>query len=142
VQVKTTGGQSLLVSAESETPSAKGEREWFILVALDEHDPDRRPTFYVVPRNIIAAFIYLGTRHRRPDVDPGPGARRHIKPRDFPSFCEAWHLLNEDPDEVPWMIEPGGGFWQWAEAVKLPSTYRAPVLPSPGMFAARGSSGT
>jgi hypothetical protein len=58
LQVKTTGGVSLPLSAESEKPSAKGEREWFVLVALDEHDASQRPTFYIV-LHITATFVYL-----------------------------------------------------------------------------------
>ncbi len=127
---------SLPLSAESEKPSAKGEREWFVLVALDEHDPSQRPTFYVVPRNIIATFVYVGTRHRRPDVEPGPRAMRPIKPTDFARFREAWDSLDQDPDAVPWLLEPNGGFWRWVEAVDLPPAYRTPELPSAETFAA------
>src|SRR4051794_2804505 len=60
IQSKTSasGNQNVRLSERDEAP-ALGD-EWFVCVALG--DPDALPTYYVVPRDVIAERIYSDHR--------------------------------------------------------------------------------
>lgn len=137
VQCKTTSSLAVPVGQEIENPPTDAaEREWVILVSLAE-GPDARPRFHIVPRRIIATFVYVGTRHNTPIDAPVVGARRSLKPRDFEHFAERWELLERDPVEVPWLLDRSGAFWRWVDERPLPNGLDFPVKPAPELFSLR-----
>ena len=59
VQCKGTEGlQSFLLNRECESPSPPGRNEWSVLIAM--RGTEARPDFFIVPRNVAAAYIYVG----------------------------------------------------------------------------------
>lgn len=126
VQVKTTASISIYdVGVLIEEPCEKAvDDEWVIFVSL--RAPDERPAFHIVPRRILATFVWCGTRHVHPNVPVGNDAPRSVKPRDFPRFKEAWDFLLTPPADVPWLLDEGG-FWQWVEDVPLRERLASPV---------------
>jgi hypothetical protein len=78
--------------------------EWFALVKLSEEE-DGRPTFYLVPRNLIATYCYVS--YRLWFDAPGRGGRPHressirsVRPEDFARYQDAWDLLGKPTDAV------------------------------------------
>lgn len=131
VQSKAANGSSFSIGASSDVPSPAGAREWFVLVSLAE--PDTRPDFYVVPRNVIAAFSWSGHQNWLTTFAKNGSAHRdssirNIKKRDLEPYRERWDDLLRPPDEVPyWFI---GGFWEWEAKVGLPPGHPGVVRPS------------
>lgn len=136
VQCKTTTAVAMDVGEAIESASGAGDGEWVIFVVIDEFVPERSPAFYVVPRRIVATFVYLGTRHLRPKEEPGPQARRSVKPRDFAHYREGWSRLTQDPARVPWLFDLDGGFWQWWDNGQLPIDLAVPERPSHALLEA------
>jgi hypothetical protein len=56
----TTGNQTFRLSQGCESPSPPGRNEWFILIAL--RGATARPDFFIVPRNVMAAYLHVGHR--------------------------------------------------------------------------------
>jgi hypothetical protein len=54
------GGGDFQVGVKGEIPSKPGQAEWFIFVGLGSSDT--RPEFFIVPRNVIAAFAWCSHR--------------------------------------------------------------------------------
>jgi hypothetical protein len=96
--------------------------QWFVLVALGgELD---RPRFYVIPRDHVAAMVYLG--HRNWLVTPGRGGKPHndnpqriLSEADVADCLERWDLLDSDTSDVPFLADRQW-FLQLAEKHGLP----------------------
>ena len=137
VQCKATTSVSVPVGEEIESPpGGASEREWVILVSLGA-GPGERPRFHIVPRRIIATFVYVGTRHGTPIDAPLVGGRRSVKPRDFEHFAERWDFLEQDPAEVPWLLDLSGAFWRWVKERQLPAGLDSPTEPTPELLSQR-----
>jgi hypothetical protein len=63
-----------LMGAKDETAET-GTSEWFICVRLPP-DLAQRPHFYVLPRMVVSALLYLDHRHFL--ATPGKGGRPHV----------------------------------------------------------------
>jgi hypothetical protein len=98
VQTKTRTGGNFQLGARDEVPTAR-DNEWYALVELADFPTSRqRPTFYFVPRNVVAALLYTG--HNRWLARPGlrgqqrnDSKRRSIHPSDVQWYREKWELL-------------------------------------------------
>jgi hypothetical protein len=59
IQTKTASfGMNFQVNARCETPTT-ADNEWYVLVKL--HEEGTRPSFYILPRNVVAGADLRGT---------------------------------------------------------------------------------
>src|SRR5262249_13872010 len=86
---------SWVLGLKDETPSARAD-SWYVLVAL--RGETVRPDFYVIPRNHVAAQLYVG--HRNWLRSPGRGGKprqdnpmRNIYPSEIQAYKEDWDAL-------------------------------------------------
>jgi hypothetical protein len=104
IQVKTSaGGPTFRLGAKNEQPTV-ATNEWYALVCLSEQD--ERPTFYLVPRNTIAAYLYVD--HRVWLATPGMGGKQHkdssmraVRSEEIEPYREGWDRLSESTTDVP-----------------------------------------
>ena len=131
VQCKAlTGGQNFFLTQGCESPSRAGRNEWFILVALN--GPNTRPDFFVVPRNVAAAYVYVG--HHAWLTVPGKRGQPHrdntactVERPAVKHYQEQWDLLEQPVDAVPYWL-PDWVF-EWAAKVGLPGGHPGLVRP-------------
>jgi hypothetical protein len=103
IQTKTASpGNHFRLHKKNEAP-AKRDGQWFVLVALGREQD--HPRYYVVPRNHIAAMVYL--EHQEWLSKPGPGGRAHrendqrvLKHEDVVGYLERWDLLRQPTANV------------------------------------------
>lgn len=114
LQVKCTSShtQKFAVSAKDETPTDQWN-EWFCFVHLEGEQ--ERPRFFLVPRNQVAALIYVDHRHWL--SEPGRGGkarndndRRDVRIADIGPYEEAWQELLVPTSQV------AGHTPEWFEA--------------------------
>jgi hypothetical protein len=106
VQTKTKSGGNFTLTAGDELPT-DSDNEWYALVELPEKSlQSQRPTFYLVPRNVVAALIF--TQHNEWLATPGRRGQRHrdnarrvIRPSDVQGYREKWELLHRQTSKVP-----------------------------------------
>jgi hypothetical protein len=113
IQSKTSSGGDFLLSAGCEKPT-KQTNAWYALVGLRR--PDERPEFWLVPRNHVAALVYVG--HRRWLSEPGRGGRtrkdtpmRGIARSQVTAYYEAWDTLRLPTTKVKYALP--GWFPEW-----------------------------
>lgn len=112
LQVKTsTVGNPFRLGRKNETP-ARQWNEWYVFVALAEIG--KRPRFFIVPTNVVAALLYVGHRvwlagTKRDGTARKDSAIRAISVYQIDGYEEAWNLLLGPADAVPeWVLERGG----------------------------------
>lgn len=131
VQCKTSSGsQDFVLSAACESPSPPGQDEWFVLTTL--RAPDARPEFYVVPRDVIAAYIHIGHRAWLKGVARDGTPHRDSRMRSaergmLQGYRERWDLLDEPASEAPYLL-PAWVF-AWEPHVGLPDGHPGIVVP-------------
>ena len=131
VQCKTaSGGQAFMLSRTCEAPSPAGRDEWFVLVALGL--PDERPSFFVMPRRAVSAYVFISHRvwlsGTKSDGSPrSDSSVRNIERTVAEPYRERWDLMEAGADDAP-VILPAFIF-QHAGATGLPP--RHPGLPDP-----------
>jgi hypothetical protein len=116
IQVKTArNGRNFRLPEKLEVPTT-ADNEWIILVAL-RHDEGDPVEYYVVPRNLISALIYVD--HRRWLATPGrkgqphnDNPQRNADAGQFTAYRDAWHLLegschDVSYDQLPDWFAPG-----------------------------------
>ena len=139
VQCKaTTGNQTFLLNKGCESPSPPRRNEWFILVAL--RGADTRPDFFIVPRNVAAAYIYVGhqawlTVPAKSGKPHQPNTMRDVEQRAVKYYKERWDLLEQPADAVPYWL-PDWVF-DWAPHTGLPPGHSGLVKPSDGVVSAQ-----
>jgi hypothetical protein len=113
IQVKTSRGTNFQLNAKLETPT-KASNEWIIFVALGQEG--ERPTFYLMPRNLVAGLIWVD--HRRWLGKPGKDGRPHkdtdrrnIRDWYIEAYRERWDLLQKPTGRVA----PHLPDWWWDE---------------------------
>lgn len=124
-------GGDFQAGAKADVPSPPSANGWFVFVGL--RDPGRLPDFFVVPRNVMAAFCWAGHQAwlRKPSRTGGPhrpNTMRNIRQRDLEPYRDRWDDLHSDPDEVPAYFR--GGLWEWVEQVGLPDGHPGLIEPS------------
>ena len=114
IQTKTSAtGARWRLGAQDENVSPSDD-EWYVLVDLTREA--ERPDFYILPRNYVAAFLWVS--HRRWLSIPGRGGRKH---RDNPQRTivadwisdakERWELLEHGSTKAcralgtAWIVE-------------------------------------
>jgi hypothetical protein len=108
IQVKTAGpGNQFQLDAKCEL-GARQMNEWFVLVKL--HETDRRPSFYVMPRNIVAGAVYAQhlewLNRDRGDREVKNTSRRTLRTEHIAGYEDRWDLLDSPADEAPLLIGP------------------------------------
>jgi hypothetical protein len=107
IQVKTMAkGSRFTLSAKNEEPTS-ATNEWFALVHLAS--ANTFPGVYLVPRNLIAAYIYLDhrswlsapARNGQPRKD---SSRRAARPEELRDYKDRWDLLIKPTHEVPFSL--------------------------------------
>lgn len=116
------GGGDFQVGVKGEIPSKPGQAEWFVFVALSS--PDTRPDYYVVPRNVIAAYAWCNHQVwiKEPAKDGKPhqdNSMRNIAQEYLVGYKERWDDLLQPPDSVPYILPDW--FWRWVQKVGLPA---------------------
>jgi hypothetical protein len=107
MQVKTSAvGRSFRLSEKNERPTS-ATNEWYALVRLS--DRDERPTFYLVPGNTIAAYLYVD--HRLWLAAPGRNGQPHkdtamraVRSEDIEAYREGWDRLLKRTTHVPYFL--------------------------------------
>lgn len=132
VQCKTsTGVADFVLSKGCEAPSPRGRDEWFVLVTL--RDADVRPDFYIVPRNVAAAYVYIGHRTWLRGAKPDGGKRvdttmRNLELRVAAPYRERWDLLNHPADAAPhWLPD---WVFEWEPHIGLPPGHPGLIKPT------------
>lgn len=106
IQVKTArSGSSFRLNEKLERPTA-ADNEWIVFVAL--RDDEGAPTeYYVVPRNLVSALIYVD--HRRWLATPGKNGQPHndnpqrnTNSGQLSAYRDAWGLLDGSAHNVPY----------------------------------------
>lgn len=100
-------GGSFQVGIHGELPSRVGANEWYVFIEFDS--PEVRPVFYVVPRNVVAAFVWIG--HRAWLGGTGRGSRkrndnpmRNLSASELEPYREAWDSLLSPADDAPYVM--------------------------------------
>jgi hypothetical protein len=131
VQCKTsTGSQDFVLSVGCESPSPPGRDEWFVLTTLGE--PEVRPEFYVVPRNVISAYLHVGHRAwlRGTAKDGSPrrdNSMRNVELKMIQGYRERWDLMDGAASDVPHLL-PAWVF-AWEPHTGLPEGHPGIVPP-------------
>lgn len=134
VQCKTSsGGRGFLLNRGCEAPSPPGRDEWFVLINV--HEPTSRPDFYVMPRNVVAAYTYIGHRawltgSKRDGTQRRDSTMRGLDFADAAPYREAWTLLDEPTDRAPHWL-PGWVF-DWEPRIGLPPAHPGIIRPDSG----------
>ena len=124
VQVKTAGpGNHFRANKKLEEPT-RADNEWLALVNL--RDELERPDLYIVPRNVIAALIWV--EHRLWLLEPGRSGRPHkdsdqrnIQPKAVTAYKDRWDLLETSAHAVGYMLPDW--FFEGVESVGLPEEH-------------------
>lgn len=106
IQSKTKSpGMHFRLGVKNESP-ARRDGLWFVLVAL--RGEDERPNFYVVPRDHLAAMVYL--EHREWLSHPGRGGKtrnendqRTLREHEVEGYLDQWALLNKPTSTIPFL---------------------------------------
>lgn len=131
IQTKTASpGSHFRLNVKDEAPGER-DNEWYVLVALGgDHE---RSTFFVVPRHVMAAIVYLEHRDWLHQLDRlrAPvrvGHQRKANPMRtirgvwIEGYKEKWELLDGSAWEAPFLADPI--FLELAHEVPLPDSYR------------------
>jgi hypothetical protein len=108
IQTKTASVGNKFTLGEKDERPAQSDNEWYILVALDA--VGRRPSFYLVPRNVVSAFLYADHRRWLARLSPSGAphkdtSRRAIVRPTVEGYRERWDLLSLPTDDVPLLLD-------------------------------------
>ena len=107
IQTKTASlGNQFWLSSKCEVP-AMSQNEWYVLVKL--HKERTRPSFFVVPTNVVAGAVYAQHREwlSRPGREgkPRKDTNMRVMPaKHFLGYEDRWDLLEKPADEAPLLI--------------------------------------
>jgi hypothetical protein len=128
IQTKTSSGTSWQLGIKDERPAVR-DNEWYVLVSLGQ--PLERPSFYVMPRSIVAALVYL--EHQDWMLESGhvhgpargvrkENERRTIRTKWIEGYLDRWDLLDRSAYTAPFLANTA--FLDAAEDIGLPSGIR------------------
>ncbi len=135
VQCKaSTGNQDFLLSVGCESPSPPGRDEWFVLINI--FGPEKRPTFYVMPRNVVAAYLYISHRVwlRGMKADGSPrkaNPMRNVHRPEAEPYRERWDLMQTSASEVPYWLPDA--IFDWEPLIGLPEGHPGIAKPNDGV---------
>lgn len=122
VQCKaSTGNQDFILSVGCESASPPGRDEWFVLINL--FGPEQRPVFYVMPRDVVAAYLYISHRVWLKGTKPNGSARndnpvRNVHRNEVAPYRERWDLMTASAADVPYWLPDA--IFDWEPEVGLP----------------------
>lgn len=132
VQCKaSTGNQDFILSVGCESASPPDRDEWFVLVNL--FGVERSPTFYVMPRDVVAAYLYISHRVWLKGTKADGGARndnpvRNVHRAEAEPYRERWGLMQESAANVPyWLPDP---IFDWEPHIGLPAGHPGIAKPT------------
>jgi hypothetical protein len=108
IQTKTASlGNKFRLGPKDEVPSA-ADNEWYVFVGLAASG--ERPTFFVVPRNVVAGMIYAQNRHflatpSRSGTPHKAWSTRMVHKKDVEAYRERWDFLRLPTAEVPLLVD-------------------------------------
>jgi hypothetical protein len=118
IQTKTASTGSNFRLKSNDERVARNDNEWYALVGL--RGIDERPDCYLLPRNHLAAHVYVAHRHWL--SEPGRGGKPHVDSAmrsiyrtDVVPYHERWELLEHPSASVPYGL-PG---WLLARAAGI-----------------------
>ena len=108
IQTKTAYGKHFQLNEKCEKP-ATAQNQWYVFVKL--HEEGTRPSFYVVPRNVVAGAMYAEHREwlSRPARDGTPhreNPMRNMLVACLTGYQDRWDLLENPADQTPLLIDP------------------------------------
>jgi hypothetical protein len=97
IQVKTSSGAPQFRMSRKDEETVAGAVEWYVGVRLTAFD--ERPVFYVVPRIVVSALLYLDHRHflAQPGQDGRPHKDTPQRRVDVEVWRESWTALTLEP---------------------------------------------
>jgi hypothetical protein len=124
IQTKTTlSGDAFMLSQKDEAATTE-TNQFFVLVRMD--DLVGRPRFWIMPRNHVAAYLWVS--HRRWLGTPARGGRqrqdssmRTIVQNDLGTYFEAWESLEHPTTEVEYVLPDWVREWAARPEVGLPA---------------------
>lgn len=130
VQCKASNATNFQIGMGGELPPTPEGNEWFVLVALG--DTGTRPDFYVVPRAVVGAFVFVAHRawltgkskSGKPHRD---NSMRNIDATEVGAYKEKWDLLHEPANTVPMRVPDW--WWGWIDEFGLPDGHPGIVQP-------------
>lgn len=134
VQCKASLTSSFLLSKSCEAASPPGRDEWFVLIAL--RDPGSRPDFYVVPRDVMSACVFVGHHawlagSSKAGVPHKDSSTRNVMAGTLSVYRERWELLDGPAADVPcWLPD---WVFDWTPRVGLPDEHPGISKPSDGV---------
>lgn len=107
IQAKTTTGSTSWVLGAKDEGISDGDHSWYVFVALAGQT--ERPVFYVLPRNHVAALLFVG--HRNYIKSPGRGGRerkngtvRKVFAAEIAPYREDWDALLAPTSARPYAL--------------------------------------
>lgn len=130
IQTKTSTGTGFRLGVKDEIPAGR-EHEWYVLVSLGALL--ERPKFYVLPRHVLNALVYLEHREwlansgrlhgfARVDTVRKTNPQRSIRSSWISDYLERWDLLDDSAWKAPFLGAPV--FLELADDLPLPPDYR------------------
>jgi hypothetical protein len=108
IQTKTASlGNNFQLNRKCEVP-ARSQNEWYVLVKIREENT--RPSFYIVPRDIMAGAVYAQHLEwlSRPGLTGTPHKdteRRGIVAAHVAGYEDRWDLLDKPANEAPLLVD-------------------------------------
>jgi hypothetical protein len=108
VQTKTASSGSFPLGVKCEIPTS-ASNQWYVFVRL--YRESARPSFFVVPHNVIAGAVYaahrewlsqldrVGRPHRDSDM-------RNVAQRSLAPYEGRWDFLDSPSDRAPLLLDP------------------------------------
>jgi hypothetical protein len=133
IQVKTTwirSGSANWQFGLKDIGPAKSQTQWYVLVKLKSEEPPAASTFYVVPKDHVAAGVWIVHQNWRTDPAAKPGNRNTDVSRAraseivFGKYKDRWDLLHTDANKTPVLLPP-----EYKDLSKLPRVGLPPDHP-------------
>jgi hypothetical protein len=137
VQCKTSSSDSpawFRLSITCEEPSPPSQNEWFVFTRLQ--GLGQRPIFYVMPRDVVAAYLFLSHRiwltSSKPDGMPRVGdTQRNVEFSIAAPYLERWDLMEKPAANAPaWLPKK---MFPWIKHLGLPTGHPGLVEPNGGV---------
>lgn len=102
IQVKTTTGKHASWRMSSKAEKQSDPNVFYVLVRLNEED--KKPDYYIVPSENVAAYIYRTHREwlsgTKRDGTPRKDSSMRVFDADEYSYLNRWDLLKLDDDNL------------------------------------------